>query len=177
MFLNPLFFPSFFLYFFHFFFFFHFFLPFFLSFISFILTFFLLRFFFSTLFLGDNLPPAGKLQNGGSTLHIVSSLLLKITLPSKTTSYSMNASRTSTAIRSKHQLERGTDLSVMKKQYLLYTKGSWRGKISVEPAKLSQQSLKSLINTGNRKLFAIRFNNFKHCRIIDNHLVYPGDMS
>ena len=53
----------------------------------------------------------------------------------------------------------------MKKQYLLYTKGSWRGKISVEPAKLSQQSLKSLINTGNRKLFAIRFNNFKHCRI------------
>ena len=165
MFLNPLFFPSFFLYFFHFFFFFHFFLPFFLSFISFILTFFLLRFFFSTLFLGDNLPPAGKLQNGGSTLHIVSSLLLKITLPSKTTSYSMNASRTSTAIRSKHQLERGTDLSVMKKQYLLYTKGSWRGKISVEPAKLSQQSLKSLINTGNRKLFAIRFNNFKHCRI------------
>ena len=165
MFLNPLFFPSFFLYFFHFFFFFHFFLPFFLSFISFILTFFLLRFFFSTLFLGDNLPPAGKLQNGGSTLHIVSSLLLKITLPSKTTSYSMNASRTSTAIRSKHQLERGTDLSIMKKQYLLYTKGSWRGKISVEPAKLSQQSLKSLINTGNRKLFAIRFNNFKHCRI------------
>ena len=165
MFLNPLFFPSFFLYFFHFFFFFSFFLPFFLSFISFILTFFLLRFFFSTLFLGDNLPPAGKLQNGGSTLHIVSSLLLKITLPSKTTSYSMNASRTSTAIRSKHQLERGTDLSVMKKQYLLYTKGSWRGKISVEPAKLSQQSLKSLINTGNRKLFAIRFNNFKHCRI------------
>ena len=165
MFLNPPFFPSFFLSFFHFFFFFPFFLPFFLSFISFILTFFLLRFFFSTLFLGDNLPPAGKLQNGGSTLHIVSSLLLKITLPSKTTSYCMDASRTSTAIRSKHQLERGTDLSVMKKQYLLYSKGSWRGKISVEPAKLNQQSLKSLINTGNRKLFAIRFNNFKHCRI------------
>ena len=122
MFLNPPFFPSFFLSFFHFFsFFFPFFLPFFLSFISFILTFFLLRFFFSTLFLGDNLPPAGKLQNGGSTLHIVSSLLLKITLPSKTTSYCMDASRTSTAIRSKHQLERGTDLSVMKKRNICCT--------------------------------------------------------
>ena len=101
--LNPLFFsfflPSFLSYFFSF----NFFLPFFLFFISFILIFFLFFFFFSVaLFLGGNLPPAGKLQKNGSTSHIVSSLYLKITLPSETTSYCQNASRTSTSIRSKH---------------------------------------------------------------------------
>ena len=100
--LNPLFFsfflPSFLSYFFLSIFFF---LSFFSSFLLFSFSFFF--FFFSVaLFLGGNLPPAGKLQKNGSTSHIVSSLYLKITLPSETTSYCQNASRTSTSIRSKH---------------------------------------------------------------------------
>ena len=100
--LNPLFFSFFLPSFLWFFFFFQFFSSF-LSFLHFFYSHFLSFCFFSVaLFLGGNLPPAGKLQKNGSTSHIVSSLYFKITLPSETTSYCKNASRTSTSIRSKH---------------------------------------------------------------------------
>lgn len=69
------------------------------------------------LYLGINLPPAGKLHTFGYSWHTLSSVLQIITLPSQTTSTCMNASRTSTSIRSKHYLERGTYSWVMNESF------------------------------------------------------------
>ena len=92
------------------------FFSFFLSFISFILFDFL-PFHSLALSLGINLPPAGKLHTFGYTWHTLSSVLQIITLPSQTTSSCMDASRTSTSIRSKHYLERGTYSWVMNESF------------------------------------------------------------
>lgn len=122
------------------------------------------------LYLEINLPPAGKLHTFGYSWHTLSSVLQIITLPSQTTSTCMDASRTSTSIRSKHYLERGTYSWVMNESFNMncFCCASMEVagvEISVESAKFRQQSSKSLSNTENRKLFAIRVNNFTHCRI------------